>query len=267
LTTQPQFFALQLGLPPASDRVWVYLEPGTPREAELRIYYDGMVLAAGQRPLDQPPDFSSPEGSAGEWGGQPFVNLLRNPSFERSSPRIIARLDDLASNFLPDRALPSQVLASIWDRPGSGYFYRIVSRHLFETFWARFGWGHIPLVWGWVYGLLAVVTLLGACGAAWGAWRLRQTLPWGAVAIGGVALLAAWALALVRGSVYLHLPFYYYPTARHAYPAILPLVLGLSFGWWEWLRRVKWGAWLFFAFMIILNGLSIYSVAHFYGRF
>jgi hypothetical protein len=265
LTTQPQFFALRVDLPPASDRIWVYLEPDTPKDARLTIYYDGLVLATGSRPVEHPPQLSSPDGSSGRWGGQSFVNLLRNPSFEHSSPHLVTWLDDLASGLLPDRALPSQVPASLWDWSGSGYFYRIVTRHLFETFWARFGWGHIPLAWGWVYGLLAGVTLLGVSGAAWGAWRLRQIFPWGAVAIGGIALLLAWALALVRGIVYLHLPFYYYPTARHAYPAILPLALGLSFGWWEWLRRVKWGAWLFFALFIFLNGLSIYSIARFYG--
>jgi hypothetical protein len=267
LTTQPQFFALQVALPPASDRVWIYLEPNTPRDTRLSIYYDGLVLATGSRPEEHPPQFTTPDGAVGEWGGQSFVNLLRNPSFERSSPRVVARLDDLASNFLPDRALPSQVLAAVWDWSGSGYFFRIVTRHLFETFWARFGWGHIPLAWGWVYGLLAGVTLLGAAGAAWGAWRLRHTFPWGAAAIGGAALLIAWALAIVRGIVYLHLPFYYYPTARHAYTAILPVVLGLSFGWWEWLRRVKWGAWFFFVLFIVMNALSIFSVAHFYGGF
>jgi len=267
LTTQPQFFALQVALPPGSDRIWIYLDPATPQDARLSVYLDGLLLVPGLWPVDQPPQFSSPDGSAGEWGGQSFVNLLRNASFEQNGPRLVAWLDDRVSGYLPDHARPSQMLASLWDWAGAGYFYIIVARHLFQTFWARFGWGHIPLAWDWVYGLLAGLTLLGAVGALWGGWRLRRVLPWQAAAIGSLALLVAWALALVRGMVYLHVPGYYYPTARHAYPAILPAVLALSFGWSEWMRHGKWVVWLYFAFFITLAGLSIISVARFYGWF
>jgi hypothetical protein len=265
LTTQPQFYALQVALPPGSDRIWVYLDPATPQDASVRVYLDGIILAPGLRPLDQPPLFTSPDGSAGEWGGQPFGNLLRNPSFEQPGPRLVSWLDDLAAAFLPDNARPSQILASLWDWPGAGYFYVIVVRQLFQTFWARFGWGHVPLIWDWAYGLLALLALLAALGAVWGGWRLRRALPWGAVAIGLAALVLAWALSLVRGIVYLHLPGYYYPAARHAYPAILPAVLALGFGWSEWIRRLRWLVWVYFACFIFLCGLSIVTVARFYG--
>jgi hypothetical protein len=267
LTTQPQFFALQVALPPGSDRIWVYLDPVASQEASLRVYLDGLALAPGLRPLDQPPRFTSPDGATGEWGGQPFVNLLRNPSFEQPGPRLISRLDDLAAAILPDQARPSQILASLWDWPGAGYFHIIVVRQLFQTFWARFGWGHVPLIWGWAYGLLAVFTLLTVIGAVWGGWRLRRVLPWGAVAISLAALALAWALSLVRGIVYLHLPGYYYPAARHAYPAILPAVLALGFGWSEWIRRLSWLVWIYLAFFVFLCGLSIVTVARFYAWF
>jgi hypothetical protein len=267
LTTQPQFFAQQVILPPGSDRIWIFIDPATEPDARLSVYLDGFVLAPGLRPLDQPPRFTTPDGSAGEWGGLPFVNLLRNPSFEQPGPRLVPWLDDLAARFLPDHARPSQVLASVWDWPGAGYFYIITARHLFQTFWARFGWGHVPLLWGWVYGLLALLVFLSIAGVVWGGWRLRKTLPWPAVGIGIAALAMAWSLSLVRGIVYLHVPGYYYPAARHAYPAILPAVLALSFGWSEWMRHGRWVAWVYFAFFIFLCGLSIVSVARFYGWF
>jgi hypothetical protein len=267
LTTLPQFFALQITLPPGSDRIWIYLDPVTPLDARLQVFLDGMVLAPGVRPLDQPPRFSDPDGLVGEWGGEPFVNLLRNPSFEQSGPRLRPFLDELAMALLPDHARPSQILASLWDWSGAGYFYIIVFRHLFQTFWARFSWGHIPLIWDWVYGLLALLTLLAVAGAVWGGWRLRRILPWGAVAIGASSLALAWALSLVRGIIYLHLPGYYYPAARHAYPAILPAALALGFGWSEWIRRAGWLVWIYFAFLIFLCGLSIITVARFYGWF
>lgn len=267
LTTQPQFFAQQVVLPPGADRIWIFLDPATPQNTSVQIYLDGLVLTSGQRPVDQPPFFSSPDGSSGEWGEQPFVNLLRNPSFEKAGPRVVAWLDRLASGFLPDHARPSQILASVWDWDGSGYLYILDARHLFQTFWARFGWGHVPLLWSWVYGLLAGLTLLGAIGIGVGSFRLRRRLPWSAIAIGGTALLLAWVLALVRGVVYLHVPGYYFPTARHFYPAILPAVLAFSFGWSEWMRLSRWVIWLYFAFFALLSMLSIISVAHFYGWF
>jgi hypothetical protein len=43
-------------------------------------------------------------------------------------------------------------------------------------------------------------------------------------------------MALVRRAVGFPDPYPYYPTARHAYPVVIPTLLILCFGWLEWCR-------------------------------
>lgn len=264
LSTAPQFFAFQAQLPPGSDRIWIFIQPG--QNAAGAIYYDGLVLAPGERPLEQPPKFSGDDGLSGEWGGQPFTNLLRNPSFETPGLRLRPQLDALGVRFLPDHTQPSLVLASFLDFAGAGYFYRVSIIHLFQTFWARFAWGQVPLVWGWAYALPAIITVAGLLGCLAVAVRRRSSLPWEVIAVSLLALALAWSLALVRGAAYLGVTGYFYPTARYAYPASIALLIAIAAGWCELSRGKRYGPLALLILIGALDILSFISVATFYGR-
>jgi hypothetical protein len=286
VTTRPQFFAVQIRTPSGSDRLWVDFNietvqsnggqnPPTPSSegqtdaAEVgtaQLFYDGLVLALGSRPVDSAPLFYAEDASAGVWGDQPFENLLRNASFETPALRVNSRLDDLATQVMPDNARPSLMLASLADPAGSAYYFRIVAQHLFQTFWARFGWGHVPLIWEWVYGVLAGICGLCLLGCLIGGWRMRRRLPGDVIALVALSMGLAWGLSLARGAVYLNYPFYYFPTARHAYPAIIPTMLFLSGGWLGLTGGWKIGRILILAFLAGLGVLSIFSIAVFYGK-
>ncbi|MFM8320003.1 MAG: hypothetical protein ACKOC5_03725 [Chloroflexota bacterium] len=233
LTTQPQFFAFQAVLPRGQDRIWLTLDPDPPPGRQARVYYDAIVLAAGQYPEDQPPVFVGPDAAGGAWGGQPFQNLVRNASVEQPALRLRGRLDLLSERFLPDRSRATTLLASLQDLGGTGYFYLTTLRHLFHTFWARFAWGHVPLAGSWSYLLPAAASLLGLVGLAWGLLRRRGRLDGAVLLLCLSACLVTWAIAAVRGMVYLHLPGYYFSTARHAVPVIVPTLAALVFGWSE----------------------------------
>jgi hypothetical protein len=174
-------------------------------------------------------------------------------------------------------------LQTLQDWPGTGYYLGAVARHLFETFWGRFAWGHVALRGAWAYPLLAVATMLALVGSLIGwfgrrpsggvldLWGAKASLMQAAFIL--VTLAGLWGLAWLRGVVYLYLPRYYWPTARHAMPSLVLLILGLAYGWSElWGlasrgRRV-WqmvGLALYLVFSVLLIGWSVYSIGGYYG--
>lgn len=238
----PRFYAFDVEVPENAELLWVYLEPKFSGDAAAWVYYDGLVLAEGEWPLLEEPHFSTPQGAQGEWGGMQFTNLIRNGPAESAGPRVTPWIDNLATRFLPDQARPSQILLSLVDVQGAWWLYELSIQQVFETFWARFGWGHVPLIWKGMYGILAVITLAGVAGAIVGALRRGRRLQWDVAAFAGGALLLSWGMTVTRGSVYLALGDLYLPVARHSYPVIIPTVLVLNAGWLEigcWVRLAR----------------------------
>ena len=111
--------------------------------------------------------------------GSHSKTYLRNGSAELPGPRLISWIDNLGTRFLPDRARPSLLLASLVDAPGSQDLYPATAGHLFRTFWARFGWGHVPLNGAYSYQVLFIITLLALGGALLGVFMC-----WKALALG-----------------------------------------------------------------------------------
>ncbi len=233
LTQEPAFYAFQVLLPPETDRIWVYLAPEAPETSSVQIYYDGLVLAEGRRPVSETPQFYLADGSRGQWGGQPFQNFLRNGSAEQAGPRVSARIDSLAARFLPDNSRPSLLLASLVDAQGSQDLYPATVAHIFRTFWAMFGWGHVPLLNEQVYQGLFFITLIALAGALLGAIWVGKRLPWEVIFTMALVVILSFLLALTRGGAYLAYPNFYFATARHIYPLVIPVVLLFCCGWLE----------------------------------
>jgi hypothetical protein len=246
--TQPTFYAMQAKLDGIHNHLWISLNPlDRPSDTGVMIYYDGVVLAEGLRPTDQAPSFSDPNGKQGNWGGRPFVNLLRNPSGGDVAPRIWSWVDDRAAQLLPDQNRPSLILASWLDWQGAGWYYKESVLSLMHTFWGKFGWGHVPLQGDKPYRLPGIFTLITIGGTFWGLWRRWRRLAWDQAAFLGLVLAGVWIPALVRGVGYVGFWHVYLPVARYAGPAIIPTALVLSLGWMEivylfkavWLRLLR----------------------------
>jgi hypothetical protein len=293
LDTEPQFFSVQAPLPENTARLWLALAlDKTPAMADVEIYYDALVLAKGERPLDQPPVFSSAQGEKGEWGDKPFENLLRNASAENSGLRLRPWIDQLGARFMADHTRPSLIWTSLWDFSGAFYLYQFTAQRLFRTFWATFGWGHVSLAGSRPYRILGFVTLVGGIGFVVYMLRRWRDLPWDLIFFLGLALIASWGTTFVRGAIYLGVYHLYLPVARYAYPAIIPTVLFLNVGWLEieyilrlgWrkivgVRQVRWTPAFFSCFrqhlrfvvylalFLSLDILAIWSVAGYYEIF
>jgi len=278
-TETPQFFTLAFSPQGNTQRTWVLLQPVISPDIQnpVEIYYDGVVLAEGDFPVDQAPMFDK-NGSSGAWGGVPFENLLRNGSAENSWFYLRPWVDALGSKVFSDyqgQESFSLIVYTLVDWPSSGWFYRIVMERLFRTFWAKFTWGHVPLIGAKPYRVLVLITLASIFGVAVGFWQRRhrlRKLPWDTLLLLGLTILIFWGATLVRGSTYL-LTRVYVPVARYAYPAIIPTVLFLSTGWYTLLeapaRRLHLPGWVKYAvyvgFFLLLNLYALLSIARFYG--
>jgi hypothetical protein len=231
---EPRFYALQATLTDTNPRIWISLAKTKSLSYEdVQIFYDGFVLVEGRRPLGEKPIFNTTYGSHGFWGGEPFTNLIRNGSAEKAGLRFRPWLDDLGSKFLGDNSRPSLILTYLYDWSNAGFIYKVTIPHLFRTFWAKFGWGHIPLIGDHPYRYLAAVTLVLLGGASYGGVRKRRVLPWDVLLILGIAIFAVWFPVFVRAAIFMALPRIYFPVARYALPVIIPIAIVFSFGWLE----------------------------------
>jgi hypothetical protein len=272
--TEPMFYFLTATLPANARYVWVALTtPADMEAAQGTVFYDGLVLVKGERLAHDPPRFEDANGERGVWGEQPFTNLLRNSSAEHAGLGVQSWANEIGTKIIPawPPSFPSDTLVSLLDWKGAGWYYRVTGANMLRTFWAKFGWGHIPLAGSKPYRTLAVVTLLGMAGAGWAIWQRRHALPWEVLLLLGLALLGIWTPAILRGIGSLF-GWAFIPSARYAYPAILPTVLVLNAGWLEILRIL--GRWLriapkvqlaaYLLFFAALDALSILSITRFY---
>jgi hypothetical protein len=261
---------------------------------DAQIYLDGLVVAEGARPLEQPPRFDTLLGESGTWGEEAFVNLLRNGSLEAPGPRIRPEVSKIGSRFLADHMQPSMIITSLLDPAGAGYLYQAVGGRLFRTFWATFGWGNVPLAGSQPYQFLLVLTALGLLGCCLGIVRRWPRLPWEIMGFISLALLLMWGVTATRSVHYLAVQrVLYLPVARYAYPMIIPTVLVLGVGWLEvshllgiLLKRLGWQRlsgrlfptlWaavqshidfvVYLALFASLDVMALISIARFYERF
>ena len=192
----PQFFAFEIHVPENIDRAWIALIPQSFKE-KTTTYYDGLVLVRGQRPHDQEPVLLTPGGTAGEWGDEPFENILRNSSAEKFSIRFRPRIDTIGARLLPDHSLPSLILASLVDISGVKAAHETALDRLFRNFWGRFAWGHINLPdWGWLGGpylWLTVFFSLGVLGSVFAVVRRFKKLDWAILLVFAISLAFCWA--------------------------------------------------------------------------
>jgi hypothetical protein len=213
-------------------------------EPTLVVYYDGVVLAEEARPQ---------------------VNRVRNGSAERTWPYVRPAVDEVFMRYT--RRSPTQFLTSLLDWRRTSWAYWYTALILFQSFWARFGWNHVPLAEGWYWGL-GGFTLLGMAGAVLGALRLRAAAAGPRRAIW--FLLAAGLLVWLNTALRIH-PLavrLFIPAARYAYPAIIPSMLALVAGWTTLAprrhrRRIMW---VLAALFLVIDVVSIWTLWVFHYR-
>jgi hypothetical protein len=273
--TEPKFYMFTATLPANASYVWVTLIPpaGMEEVQGTVVYYDGLVLVKGEWLTQDPPRFVDANGERGVWGEQSFTNLLRNPSAEKAGPGFRSWANEIGMKIIPawPSSFPSDILVSSLDWKGAGWYYLGTGANMLRTFWGKFGWGNVLLLGSKPYWALAIVTLLGMVGAGWAIWQRRHVLTWEILLLLGLALFGIWVPAIVRG-IGSMFGWAFIPSARYAYPTILPTVLILNVGWLEisrilgrWLHMVsKLQVAIYLLFFVALDVLSILTITRFY---
>jgi hypothetical protein len=272
--TEPVFYALRAKISKNAGRMWVSLPPKLDSPGKgISIYYDGLILAEGERPIKRAPLVNDPGAGAGEWGGQPFVNLLRNASAEGGGLRIHPWLEKLAAKIFPSFSGPSFTLAYLLDWTGAKWHYVLAGGRLFRTFWGQFGWGQVPLLGHKPYRVILEFVIVGIMGFILALWRRRKYIPWAFAFLCGLALVGIWGGAVMRGLSHLSVTWLWLPVARYGYPAIIPTLLIPSIGWLEILRNLgrklgipRWGQLgIYFGLLIALDVWTLVSIIRFYS--
>ena len=272
VSQEPAFYAVQGTLPEYTDRAWVLLAPLLEEtDTVVSLYYDGIVLVAGEMPLQEAPVFDTPSAISGTWGDVTFTNLVRNSSAETAAPRVQPWSENIGSKVIPDRGSPSLVLYSLTDLKATGWYYRVTAFNLVRTFWAKFSWGHVPLLGHKPYRVVGAVTMLGLFGTAVTIWRKRAVLRWDVAVYLALALIGIWGITWLRGSLYLF-HWIFIPSARYAFPAIIPTMLVLNLGWLELikaftgvLRLPGWSQFVvYFTLMFALDTYALVSIMAFF---
>lgn len=227
--TVPAFYSFSIVLPTDAVRGHVTLQPIAQSQNHVIVFFNGILLVKGNRSGQQIPVFDDAEGRNGVWDGEPFENLLRNPSAAESGPSIQPWADAFSVRFFTGR--PSVVLTSLLDWGSTGWYYWGTVQNLLRTFWGKFGWGSVPLMGARPYLVLAAFTIAGMVGAFLVIVRGESLLTWDVILVLGLALCGVWIPAAIRGaqeSFFIH-PFI--PGARYIYPSIIATLLVFDLGW------------------------------------
>jgi hypothetical protein len=265
LSERPTFFSVTGTLLETVTQVRIALAPlPVPPDHPVTIYFDDLVLAAGEFAAHRTPTLAAGKQS-GTWGSKDFLNLVRNSSAERTwlifKPATLIQLQ-------PQNSIPIYALPAMQDLRLTFSNYRNTVINLFESYWARFGWNHVRLPQGFYFCFVGFSMIGGLATFGWMPKftqhnsPLRWTLLWFALCLG-----LLWTAAIARQI----LPYWggpiFTPSARYAYPVILPSALGLMSGWYLLSRafsRLKGLAYFPIAFLIFLDITSLIVIFRFY---
>lgn len=262
-TSEWQFHAVTMTIQPKASALQVRLSP----QNEAAICYDGIVLAHGEFPLDQTPQFGDSYASKGVWAGQPFVNLLSNSSGEQGWPRLQPWASELIHRSgLLYGADPTLFVQSILDWRRTGWVYQAVWQNLVQSFWARFGWNQVALGYH-AYSALLLLAYLGLGGCLILCFRSLVTrhhsFPWQrrTIAFLVLATVLVWGIAMLAYShpMLLNVRRIFYAVARYTYPTIIPTVLFLYLGWRALIPN-RWGRFLTIILLLGMIWLDVVSL-------
>lgn len=282
LNQNPRFIASVVQIPEQQDRLQLWLRTTSVEDRGATIYISGIVLVEGVRPVDNPPTFDNSSGSTGIWGDQPFVNLARNAQFQSVWPYLKPQFFRLISAKIQD-LLPfhiSSFIAEFLDLPGTAWYTQTTSKVIFESFWAKFGWGQISLLsdvtWLRPYRLLFAITFLGIAGALVIGYKVAK--PNGnafifLIFVTGTTIIVAllYGVYTMGGALRYRT---YFPTARYIFPAVIPIALFLVIGWqalMTWvINKIKLPSQvstiMYLGFLIVLDLYSFLSVLSYFHK-
>ena len=228
--TQPHFFAIQTALPSGRyPRLALPIRNKTKGE----IYADGVVLVQGTFDTKTPPTLSA-NGKTIHWNGETLANAARNPSAEHGWFYLNPAIHKYLNGKFPASA--DIAFATFLDPRGTATYQKALYITLYRSFWGRLARNKVDLLGGApLYRFLLLLSLAGALGAFFAAWRYRKSLPWDALVVLLLSMVLPWAATAFRGLGTMGLVT---PWARYASAGILPTAIFLCSGWYFWVKAL-----------------------------
>ena len=247
ITHQPVRFTFTSTVPANTGRIWLALQSSI-QPISTSIFYDD--ISVKRTGFD--------------------LNLVQNPSAENGTVRLRAVLE---TKIFPYFGTYPSVLLSTLTSPVSAKDYIVAAvNSLLQTFWARFGWGHVPVLYKAIYPLLNLLFISGTLfgGYIFISRYLRQRhAKVHALAVLGCVVALGWFVAWSRGITSL-MENWWLPSARYTYPVVVPTLLFVIGGWVALpnsatgLRLRNWIGGCIAGSFAMLNLLSLISIARFY---
>ena len=265
VTTTPTWVALHYEVRRGGTMLQFFVD-GARVNTDDTLYVDGALLAAGAWPLDSAPTPDA-DGTAGNWGGERYTNLLANPGFEAASPHLRGYTEWPLQPLL--RRSPSQLIASLADpaRVVPIITGDVLPWLVFATSGA-FGWSDIQLEGAWWTPLFALWIALACAGTVRWLMQTRLAHERGRrmmFVLCGVVLVLLWGNTILRVLPLLRaepLPF-----PRYAFAAIIPTML-LLVGGIVRLVPARWrpgAATLVLAGLVVLNTVAWATIRAWFG--
>ena len=239
LDEKPRFIASVIQLPEQQERLQIWLRTTTVNRQDAIIYFSGIVLAEGAFPTDITPIFTDNDGAKGIWGNLPFTNLVRNAQFRHAWPYVEPKLLGILTSKIQDlnSVHLSSFISIFLDPAGTKWYTKSAVEIIFQTFWAKFCWGQVPLIsdphWLYPYRILLGFTLLGIISALFTGFQFvkeskHEFLFLLLIIITTIIMALFYGVYTMGGSLRSRA---YFPAARYIFPAIIPLSLFLVIGW------------------------------------
>jgi hypothetical protein len=270
LTQQPTFYAYKVRLPVELGRAYIVLKPFVNNQTIGRVYYSKPILLTGIYDLSKVPQFSDINASRGNWAGKPFQNLVRNAGSVQAWPKFRDYVYILANAI--DYRLAEGIGHVIYslDYQGTAWYTSTTLSVIFQSFWAKFGWGEITLMGSKPYRTFYIAMVFMIVGCILGvkkrfSWSGFQIYLWLIMNI-LFSLGYAWFTGISMSS---YIDKAYIPVARFIFPAVLAILAILNFGWGYWIQlihvRFRWiGSAIFVALFVTLDVMSIMTVYGYY---
>lgn len=269
VTTSPVFIAWTFVVPDQTYYLSYLVTANTPGAGEppVRLFLAGALIVDGVYSANQPPVFDDATARGGMWDGRRFINLVRNPAFESSWPRVRPWVNQVLIKYI--HRTPAQLLTTLIDIPRiKPVLLPGMLRPAVDGLVYWFSWGQVRLSTPlWVY-CLYVIGFLAICGCvlwlipvrAHTANRLYLTIVF--LMLSGMLV---WGNTILRPLPLLN-EQYVVPATRYAFPAIAVTVLVLVGGWWAlWPRKQRiYAVAALLIGLLILNVVSIGTIWSFY---
>jgi hypothetical protein len=259
VTTTPTFVAWTFAVPEQTYYLSYLIAANTTSAGDppLRLFLDGALIVDGAYSADQPPVFDDTTARGGMWDGRRFINLMRNPAFESSWPRVRPWVDHALIKYI--HRTPAQLLTTLIDIP------RIKSALLPAmlqpaveglVFWLA--WGQVRLSTPLSLYCWYAIGLLAICGCVRWLIAARKHMAnrlYPAIVFLMISGMIVWGNTILRPLPLLN-EQYVVPVTRYTFPAIAVTTLVYVGGWWAlWPRKQR-----IIAVAALLLGLLILNV-------